>query len=96
MCIRDSSGTLTLSGGNLPSTINDTLTISSRDAVSVTGTTGTTVRIVPKSGAFSGLFRYPLNNKERAFGGVIYIKPSPTGYGLFLGTNQSGGVVITP
>jgi len=91
------SGTLTLTGGNLPSTINDSLTISSKDAVTVTGTTGTSIRIVAKSGAVSGLFRYPLKKPvERAFGGIIYVKPSPAGYGMFLGTDQSGSVEITP
>jgi fibronectin type 3 domain-containing protein len=91
-----SSGTLTLSGGNLPIDITDSLSISSRDAVTITGTTGTTVHIVPRSGAFGGLFRYPLNNRERAYGGILYLKPSPTGYGLFLGTNQSGSVELAP
>jgi hypothetical protein len=92
-----STGTLILSGGNLPDpAITDNLNITTKDKVTVTGTTGTTVTIGAKAGTFSGKFPYPPTNKGKAFGGVIYIKPAPAGYGLFLGTDQTGSVEITP
>jgi hypothetical protein len=93
------SGSLTLSGGNLPPAgITNTLTISSKYAVTITGANakGTSVRIVARPGAFSGAFPFPATKRPKAFSGVIYNKPTPGGYGLFLGTNQSGTVEITP
>jgi hypothetical protein len=54
------------------------------------------VRIVARPGAFSGAFPFPATKRPKAFSGVIYNKPTPGGYGLFLGTNQSGTVEITP
>jgi hypothetical protein len=92
-----STGTLILSGGDLSAPgITDELNITTKDKVTVTGTTGTTVTIGAKTGTFSGKFPYPPKNKGKSFGGVIYIKPAPAGYGLFLGTDQSGSVEITP
>ena len=92
-------GTFTLGGGNLPdSAICDSLTISSKDKVTVSGINGVTLTLTPGTGAFSGGFFYPGMNKNRkiSFGGVIYQKPAPAaGYGLFLGTDQCGGVEIS-
>ncbi len=89
---------LSLGGGNLPeSDIIDSLAISSTDIVTVNGVNhgAVTVTLTPASGAFTGTFDYPGTNTVTAFGGVIYQKPAPTGYGLFLGTSQAGSVEIT-
>jgi len=52
--------------------------------------------LTPSTGAFSGSFLYPTTNKKTPFWGVIYQKPLPAvGYGLFLGTDQCGGVEIS-
>ncbi len=93
------SGTdITIGGGNLPAAdITDSLTISSRDKVTVTGTDAG-VEVIPTlaTGAFTGTFLDPANNNTKTpFGGVIYEKPSAEGFGLFLGTDQSGGVEIS-
>jgi hypothetical protein len=94
------SGTasLTLEDGNLPDPgITDDLTISSTEKVTVTGPTpitGTTVTITPRTGVFTGKFPDPITKKETPFGGVIYKKPSAAGFGLFLGTDQTGSVGI--
>jgi uncharacterized repeat protein (TIGR03803 family) len=94
------SGTaaFTLGGGNLPdAAITDTLTISAMDKVSVNGVNNgrITVKLTPGTGAFSGTFHYPGTNKKTSFEGMIYQKPVPTGFGLFLGTDQSGNLEIT-
>ncbi len=92
------SGTasITLDFGNIsaPAGITDDLNISNRNIVSVTGVnTGTvSVRLTPSNGLFSGAFRNPQVPGVTPFGGVIYQKPSPSGFGLFLGTNQTGSV----
>jgi hypothetical protein len=46
---------------------------------------------------FRGGFLYPAMNGTRKipFGGVIYQKPGPFGFGQFLGTDQSGSLEIT-
>ena len=93
------TASITLSGGNLknPASIIDDLAISSRDAVTVIGsnTGGVTVKLLPATGQFSGTFRNPALTGSTPFGGVIYQKPSPGGFGLFLGTNQSGAVSLS-
>ena len=78
-------------------TVSGTMTIAANDKVTVTGTSGVTLTLTPKTGAFSGKFLYPGTNKKTAFGGVIYQKmPPPAGFGLFLGADQSGGLEIAP
>ena len=91
------SGTIIVGGGNLAeSAISDSLTISSKGKVTVSGTNDVTLTLTPSTGAFSGKFLCPVTNTKTSFGGVIYQKPAPAaGYGLFLGTDESGGVEIT-
>jgi len=90
--------TFTLGGGNLPdSAISDTLAISSKGKVTVSGGNngGVTLILAASPGKFSGKFLYPGTNKETSFDGVIYQKPVPAGFGLFLGTDQCGSLQIT-
>jgi hypothetical protein len=90
------SGTITVGGGNLAaSAISDSLTISSKDKVTVSGTNDVTMTLTPGTGVFSGKFLYPGGDKKTPFSGVIYQKPTPTGFGMFLGADESGGVEIT-
>lgn len=48
------------------------------------------------TGEFSGKFSYPGMSATKPFGGVIYQKPAPAGFGMFLGTEGCGAVEITP
>jgi len=92
------AATFTLGGGSLPaSAITDSLTITSKDIVTVKGVNhgGITVTLTPSTGAFTGIFHYPVTDKKTPFGGVIYKRPAPAGYGSFLGTDQSGALEIT-
>ena len=91
------TGAFTLGGGDLPdSAISDSLTISSREKVTVSGANngGVTLTLKTSTGAFGGKFTYPPTNERTIFGGVIYQKPASAGFGLFLGTDQSGGLEI--
>ncbi len=90
---------IAIGGGDLPpNDVTDSLTISSKDKVTVTGAdAGVKLTLTLATGAFTGTFLDPANNNTKTpFGGVIYEKPSAAGSGLFLGTDQSGGVDITP
>jgi hypothetical protein len=93
------SGTLVFAGGNLVSSSTDTLTILATDKVTVKpADADTTLTITPSTGVFTGKFPYALESKKLPFGGVFYTKPtsSPEGFGLFLGTSETGSVTITP
>jgi formylglycine-generating enzyme required for sulfatase activity len=90
---------ITIGGGDLPvADITDSLTISAKDKVTVTGADGgVKVTLTLSTGAFTGTFLDPANaNKKTTFGGAIYEKPSAEGFGQFLGPDQSGAVNITP
>ena len=96
--LTSSTAALILGGENLPdSAITDSLAISSRNHVTVSGTDDgrVTLTLTPSTGAFSGSFLYPGMRKRTPFDGVIYQKPTPTGFGLFLGPDQSGNLQIT-
>jgi hypothetical protein len=93
------SGTLVFAGGDLSTSSTDSLTISTTDKVTVKpAASDTTLSITPSTGVFTGKFPYGLESKKLTFGGVFYTKPalSPEGFGLFLGTSETGSVTITP
>lgn len=95
------SGTasITLDFGNItgPAGITDDLNISTHDIVTVTGvnTGHVSVQLTPGNGAFSGGFHNPEVPGVTLFSGVIYQKPTPSGFGLFLGSSQSGAVDLS-
>jgi len=103
-----STGTLVLAGGNLAMSGSPaitgttyTLTISTADKVKVTSgsttVTNTAVNITPSTGVFSGKFPFNGTGSEVPFGGVFYAKPAADveGFGLFLGSSETGSVTIT-
>jgi hypothetical protein len=90
--------TFTVGGGDMPSSsISASLAISSRGSVNVSGINNGSVTLIltPRTGAFSGTLLDPGANKGPVFNGVIYQKPVPAGFGLFLATGRCGGVEIT-
>ena len=90
------SAVLTLGGGDLPDpAVSGTLTIAANSKVTVSGTSGVTLTLTPKTGAFSGKFIYPGTNKKTSFGGVIYQMPTAAGIGNFMGADQCGHVEIS-
>ena len=89
------TGAIVFSDGDLPSSpLIEDFTVSSRGAVAF-GSSGVTLSIVPSTGAFTGRFPFPGTSKATVYSGVIYQKPVTEGFGLFLGTNESGGVIIS-
>jgi len=93
--LTSNTASLVLSGGNLVDSSTDSLTISVTDKVTVSGTDGLVLTLTPRTGAFSGHFLYPGTKKVTAFGGVIYQKPTPEGFGLFPDGNEWGEVQIS-
>ena len=88
-------GHLLLTGGNIANgpLMND-LKISPTENVSVTGSCALTLKLTPDTGMFEGRFQFPGTVRRIPYDGVIYQKPVPGGFGLFLGTDQSGEVDI--
>jgi hypothetical protein len=66
------------------------------ETVTAPSAPGTTAVIDTANGLFSGKFKdFQENDVEVPFGGVIYKKPTPAGFGLYLGLSQSSGVQIS-
>jgi uncharacterized repeat protein (TIGR03803 family) len=99
LTVTSGSALFELGGGALSaSAITDTLVIPLKGKITVGGSNEgeVAVTVVSTTGAFSGTFKYPGTNKVTAFTGVIVQSPTPiTGYGLFIGSDQAGGVQIT-
>jgi uncharacterized repeat protein (TIGR03803 family) len=97
--LQSGTAAFTLGGGNLPdAAITDSLQVFSNNTVTITGSNqgGVTLTLTPATGTFGGKFHFPATGKLTPYGGVIYEKPDRAGYGIFMGTDQSGGVGITP
>jgi hypothetical protein len=46
------------------------------------------------SGVFNGTVLLPVSRKKASFNGVIYLKPAPAGFGLFMDAGTCGSVEI--
>jgi len=95
------TASITIGGGDLPQgAVSEALMISTtpnKVAASGSNSGSVSVALVPGTGMFRGGFLYPAMNGTRKipFGGVIFQKPAPVGFGQLLGTDQSGCVEIT-
>ncbi len=89
--------TVLLYGGNLSSTLSDNITISSNNAVVVTGLNPHQLSLTINAGAgtFSGSFVSPVTSAKTALKGVL-LPGANLGFGYFLGVNQTGGIRIQP
>ncbi len=89
--------TVLLYGGNLSSNLSNNITISSNNAVVVTGLNPyqLSLAINASAGTFSGSFVSPANNGKTALKGVL-LPGANSGFGYFLGINQTGGILIQP
>jgi uncharacterized repeat protein (TIGR03803 family) len=88
---------LTLGGGNLASNIVKNIAIDAAGNVTVSpvGDDNLTLLITPTTGQFSGSFSSAGSHKAIAFNGLL-LQIDHSGAGFFLGTNQSGFVLIEP
>jgi uncharacterized repeat protein (TIGR03803 family) len=88
-----------LGGGNTLSNIVKSVVISSNGFVTVTSpdTDQLALFIVPTTGQFLGSFFNTAINKRAALNGLmVQTNNSTSGGGLFLGTNQTGFVILAP
>jgi hypothetical protein len=88
---------LTLGGGNLGSALSNSVTVATNNTVTILagGVTNLTLKLVPKSGAFTGGFTHPVTHKTAKFNGVV-LQLQDFGAGLFTGTNETGYVALDP
>jgi uncharacterized repeat protein (TIGR03803 family) len=88
---------VTLGGGNLASNIVKDIVIDAAGNVTVTptGDDNLTLLITPKTGQFIGSFFNASTHKTVGLNGLL-LQINNSGAGFFLGTNQSGFVVIEP
>jgi len=92
------SDTLTLGGGNLTSNLVKTVVIDAAGKVTVTpsGPDKLTLKLQPKTGAFSGSFVDPaLGTKSVKFNGFL-LQSDDSAAGLFFGTSRTGFVTLQP
>lgn len=89
-----SSIALSLDGGGLPANITNAFTLTSRNQVKNPSLTNElTLSFAPSSGLFSGSQIIPGTQKAVTFKGVV-VQGQTNGAGYFLGTAQSGQVLL--
>lgn len=93
------NGTATATGGNLPAELASQITQLKNKIVSVSGTiSNLSLTITPANGTFSGTFTHPATRKSVTVKGAVLQTPvegsTQTSGGWFLGTNQSGRIVL--
>lgn len=84
-----------LTGGNLPGSIGRDVLLSSQNKITVLGTNKVSLTFNKSVGSFKGSVPHPVSGKAVKFTGVVLQKQG-FGSGYFLGTNQSGRVLIRP
>jgi hypothetical protein len=94
--LRTVNYTIDLFGGNLPDTLADAAKINDNNVVTpAVNTNGLKITITPVTGSFSGSFINPVTHVTTPLQGIL-LPESNTGYGYFLGTNETGGILIQP
>jgi PKD repeat protein len=88
---------ITLDGGNLASSIVETVTVDAVGHVMVLppNNESLTMTLQLKTGQFSGSFTHPALNETIDFKGAV-LQNSNAGAGHFFGTNESGSVILEP
>ena len=87
------NGVATFFDGNLASSFTNHIAITNNVLSATSGTNHLKALFNPTSGLFSGTFVHPVTHKTSSFNGAV-LSAQNTGYGYFLGTNQSGKVLI--
>ena len=88
---------ITLAGGNLASPIVEAVAVDAAGHVSVLppNDKNLTITLRLKTGQFTGRFTHPALNETIGFNGCI-LQNSEIGAGHFLGTTESGSVILEP
>ncbi|HXP63274.1 MAG TPA: Ig-like domain-containing protein [Dongiaceae bacterium] len=89
------SGVVTLTGGNLTTSLTNPITVNAKNQVQVTGPNADKLKLTltPATGAFSGSFVPPGATKPVSINGVVLTDNESAG-GFFLGAKQGGSVSI--
>jgi hypothetical protein len=88
--------TLQLFGGNLSTTVSDNISISHNNVVAFSANTNQlAITISAAQGLFFGSFIHPVTHQPTTVDGLI-LPGSDMAFGCFLGTNQGGGLLISP
>jgi hypothetical protein len=87
--------TITLSGGNLAQPLTNNVILSGKVTYQTTNKPQTTLTIAPATGLFTGQYQYLSAGKTQKvpLAGVV-LQNQNTAQGFFLGTNQSGAVLL--
>ena len=90
------NGTVILSGGNLSGPITNQVTLGTNNVFTVTdGTNQLVLSITGTNGLVSGSFKHPAITLPVPLKGAV-LQNSNAIYGAFVGTNQSGALLIGP
>jgi hypothetical protein len=84
--------TITLSGGNLASQVIEPVNLSGLETYTSSDKT-LTLTISASNGSFSGQYVVPGTGKKLTLGGAV-LQEQGVARGFFLGTNQSGGILL--
>jgi hypothetical protein len=84
------SPTVTISGGDLAESLTNSVTQKSE---TYSAGTNATLTISTGNGSFSGKFYDPNTRKAQTFNGVV-LQNQGAARGYFLGTNESGAVLL--
>ncbi len=88
------SGTVSFTGGNLVSDFSNQVTIAPNSAVTSTNANKLTLTLNKSTGLMTGTVVQPSGGTPLKYSGVVLQDQSIGGYGFFLGTSQSGRVVL--
>jgi len=88
-------GQVVLEGGGLTQNITNNIILSSKNVVTNEGPNKMSMSINTSSGLFHGNIVDPATHKSIVFNGAVLQKTN-IGAGTFLGTTQSGQVLVTP
>jgi hypothetical protein len=87
------NGTIAFSGGVLPAAFTNDICLSPNNRVSNSSNNKLTMSFSRSSGTFRGTVTVPQTTQRIPFQGA-YLQGSSTGYGYFLGSDQSGRVSV--
>ncbi len=89
------NGILVLEGGNLSQSVTNQITLSGNNKITNQSSNKLTLTISSGTGRFNGSVVVPDTRKTIQFNGAVLQKQN-RGAGFFLGTNQSGRVILVP
>jgi O-glycosyl hydrolase len=87
------NGQMTFSGGNLSSSVTNLFSLSNGSKFKNLGNNKLSVTFAKPNGMFSGIVTVPDTGKTKPFKGAV-LQNQGVGSGYFLGTNQSGRVLL--